>query len=178
VSGRGNNWAFGFFGEEDDDTEKAMEEYRKIAEASYKNEGVFLFHSLAGGTGSGLGSRLSRRPVNPRLVQEIRQEYSKSPILTASFAPFEAGETAVQAYNTLLSLHILQNNADFIGYLPNDSLLNCVERSHLNIAGPGKAPPVKIDAMNDYAANCLAGLVLPLNSVSPSSVGQIEKKYF
>lgn len=54
-SGRGNNWAFGFFDE--DGIQEIMESFRKIVEANYKYEGALILHSLAGGTGSGLGSR-------------------------------------------------------------------------------------------------------------------------
>ena len=97
TSGRGNNWAHGFY--DDSLISNAMEVYRKVVESQYQYGGCMLIHSLAGGTGSGLGSRL---------IQEIRQEYGKDAIMTSSFAPFSSGETAVQSYNSLLTLNILQ----------------------------------------------------------------------
>jgi Tubulin/FtsZ family, GTPase domain len=54
--GRGNNWAYGF--SDDQGVEGIMDSYRKMTEKLCKYDGVMLFHSLAGGTGSGLGSRL------------------------------------------------------------------------------------------------------------------------
>lgn len=54
--GRGNNWTFGFF--DDQGVEGIMDSYRKMTESLCKYDGVMLMHSLAGGTGSGLGSRL------------------------------------------------------------------------------------------------------------------------
>jgi mannose/fructose-specific phosphotransferase system component IIA len=116
--GRGNNWAAGFY--DNDNIDEIMERYRKIAERNYQYDGMLLIHSLAGGTGSGLGSRLT---------QEIRQDYGKSAILTSSFAPFTTGETAVQNYNSMLSLNTLQENADLIGFFPNDEMLNCATRT-------------------------------------------------
>ncbi|KAJ3346523.1 hypothetical protein HDU91_007015 [Kappamyces sp. JEL0680] len=168
VCGRGNNWAFGYFGEDGGsrETDDILEEYRRMAEASYKYDGVCLVHSVAGGTGSGLGSRL---------VQEIRQEYGKGAIMTVSFAPFASGETAVQSYNTLLSLHSLQQCADFIGYFPNDVLLACVERDQSSaIHGNQKQTAIQLQGMNEYAASCLAGLFLPQTPVAYSSTGHLE----
>lgn len=48
--------------------------------------------------------------------------------MTASFAPFQSGETAVQAYNAILSLNVLQNCADFVGYFSNDALYASAQR--------------------------------------------------
>lgn len=64
-SGRANNWAFGYFGGGENvkssgsngDVEAIMETYRRMVESVYRYDGVLMIHSLAGGTGSGLGSR-------------------------------------------------------------------------------------------------------------------------
>ena len=66
-NGRGNNWALGFSKEyrekhrdiiEKSLHEQAIECLRKEAEKADYYLGTVLTHSLAGGTGSGLGSRL------------------------------------------------------------------------------------------------------------------------
>ena len=57
-SGRGNNWALGYFCEDGDLAEKALEALRREAEMCDFYQGTFMFHSVAGGTGSGLGSRI------------------------------------------------------------------------------------------------------------------------
>jgi hypothetical protein len=95
--GRGNNWANGYF--DDSKLDQLMEEYRKLLESMNVYNGCLMLHSLAGGTGSGLGARV---------ISEIRDWFPKEFITTASFAPFVTGETAVQSYNTLLSLEVLQ----------------------------------------------------------------------
>lgn len=54
-SGRANNWAFGYYTNVDD----IMDAYRHVVESSFKYDGCMIIHSLAGGTGSGLGSRFT-----------------------------------------------------------------------------------------------------------------------
>lgn len=105
--------------------------------------------------------------------------------MTASFAPFTSGETAVQSYNSLLSLSVLQEYADFIGFFSNDCLMTCVERvvanrssssrmSATSSSTPASAPllghasSIQFNALNEYAASCLAGHLLPVSSVSPT----------
>ncbi len=148
--GRGNNWAHGFFN--NDNIEETMNIYRKLAESSFEYQGCMLLHSLAGGTGSGLGSRL---------VQEIRDDYPKGSILTASFAPFRSGETSVQNYNALLSLDVLQQCSDMIGYFSNDNLMRCVARTQ----SQSTLDKVKLSSLNQYAARCLGGFLIPVTEV-------------
>lgn len=102
---------------------------------------------------------------NYRLALEIRQEYGKGSLLTSSFAPFTSGETVVQNYNSLLSLSVLQDNADFIGYFPNDSLLQVASKNQSNSTHSMQQCVVNVDALNQYAACCLAGQMLPITKV-------------
>ena len=64
--------------------ERAMEALRKEVERSDFFLGMVLVHSLAGGTGSGLGSRL---------VEEYRDTFGKSYLMSASIWPNSSGET-------------------------------------------------------------------------------------
>ena len=80
-SGRGNNWAMGYEdaplnGERLGD--KTLEIYRREVERADYYKGVVLVHSLAGGTGSGLGSRL---------IESLRDEYPTNFITTISVYP-------------------------------------------------------------------------------------------
>ncbi len=75
--------------------EKTMEALRREVERSDFFLGVVLVHSLAGGTGSGLGSRL---------VEEYRDTFGKSYLMSASVWPNSSGETPLQHYNTSFSL--------------------------------------------------------------------------
>ena len=64
--------------------ERAMEALRREAEQADYFLGTFLVHSLAGGTGSGLGSRL---------VESYRDTFGKAYLATASVWPHSSGET-------------------------------------------------------------------------------------
>jgi len=107
-SGRGNNWALGYSATYRDHQqqegldnavpplyERALEALRREAEKADYFLGVMLLHSLAGGTGSGLGSRL---------VEEYRDTFGKSYLATTSVWPHSSGETPLQHYNTCFSL--------------------------------------------------------------------------
>ena len=61
-----------------------MEVLRKEVERSDFFLGVVMMHSLAGGTGSGLGSRL---------LEDYRDEYGKAYMMTTSVWPNSSGET-------------------------------------------------------------------------------------
>ena len=71
-SGRANNWAMGYEFNEMKLLERSMEAIRSRMERSDRFEGVVMFHSTSGGTGSGLGSRV---------MKEFRDMYSNKPTL-------------------------------------------------------------------------------------------------
>ncbi|KAL2912771.1 hypothetical protein HK105_207763 [Polyrhizophydium stewartii] len=151
TSGRGNNWSHGYL--DDSRLDEVLEAFRRLAEASFRYEGCMLLHSLAGGTGSGLGSRLA---------QELRTEYPKQLIMSLSFAPFDSGETALQDYNGLLTLASLQNCADLVGVFPNDLALRNAAR-HLGVGSSSGSTRISMDQINQLVAQSIAGIVLPLS---------------
>lgn len=77
-------------------------------------QGFMLLHSIAGGTGSGLGSFLLER-LNDRFPKKLIQTYSVVPDL-------EHPDIVVQPYNSLLSLRRLAENADSVVVLDNGAL--------------------------------------------------------
>lgn len=98
-SGRGNNWALGYSATYREHSssdphslentapplyERALEALRHEAERADYFLGVMLVHSLAGGTGSGLGSRL---------IEEYRDTFGKAYLATTSVWPHSSGET-------------------------------------------------------------------------------------
>ena len=103
--GRGNNWALGYYGprmsegKEGSLLSRTLECLRREAERCDSFEGCFLWSSLCGGTGSGLGSRL---------VAEIRSEYPRRCLLSATMAPFRRGELPLQHYNAILASAVHQ----------------------------------------------------------------------
>lgn len=66
-----------------------------------------MLHSIAGGTGSGLGSYLLER-LNDRFPKKLIQTYSVFPNNT------EVSDVVVQPYNSMLSLKRLTTNADSV----------------------------------------------------------------
>lgn len=66
-----------------------------------------LLHSIAGGTGSGLGSFLLER-LNDRFPKKLIQTYSVFPDTQSG------GDVVVHPYNSLLALRRLTQNADSV----------------------------------------------------------------
>lgn len=72
-----------------------------------------MLHSIAGGTGSGLGSFLLER-LNDRFPKKIIQTYS--------VFPENSDNVVVHPYNSLLSMRRLTQNADSVVVLDNGAL--------------------------------------------------------
>lgn len=93
--GAGNNWAAGY-----SQGEKFYEELFEVidreADGSDSLEGFQILHSIAGGTGSGLGSFLLEK-LNERYPKKLIQTYSVFP------SRAEAADVVVQPYNSLLT---------------------------------------------------------------------------
>ena len=96
-SGSGNNWAFGY-NVHGPACEEIIEMVKKEMEYCDVMEGFIMYHSLAGGTGSGMGSYLTELLANA---------FSAIPILNVVVAPYKSGEVSVQPYNGLLTLSCL-----------------------------------------------------------------------
>ncbi|GME49896.1 tubulin gamma chain [Neofusicoccum parvum] len=113
-TGAGNNWAAGYsMGESVH--EEVMDMIDREADGSDSLEGFMLLHSIAGGTGSGLGSFLLER-LNDRFPKKLIQTYSVFPDTQ------NAGDVVVQPYNSLLSMRRLTQNADSVVVLDNGAL--------------------------------------------------------
>ncbi|KAF4401060.1 hypothetical protein G4B88_013901 [Cannabis sativa] len=123
--GAGNNWASGYHqgkGVEED----IMDMIDREADGSDSLEGFVLCHSIAGGTGSGMGSYL---------LETLNDRYSKKLVQTYSVFPnqMETSDVVVQPYNSLLTLKRLTLNADCVVVLDNTALNRiAVERLHLS----------------------------------------------
>lgn len=116
--GAGNNWAKGHhLGEEAH--EELMELINREADGSDSLEGFMMTHSIAGGTGSGLGSFLLER-LSDRFPKKVIQTYSVFP---------GDGDVVVQPYNNLLAAKRLINNADSVIMVDNLALHKLVEEN-------------------------------------------------
>ncbi|KAI5356120.1 hypothetical protein L3X38_009015 [Prunus dulcis] len=122
--GAGNNWASGY--DQGKGVEEAiMDMIDREADGSDSLEGFVLCHSIAGGTGSGMGSYL---------LETLNDRYSKKLVQTYSVFPnqMETSDVVVQPYNSLLTLKRLTLNADCVVVLDNTALNRiAVERLHL-----------------------------------------------
>lgn len=122
--GAGNNWAQGY-----EQAEKVYEEIMEMidreADGSDSLEGFCLVHSIAGGTGSGMGSFLLER-LNDRYPKKLIQTYSVFPNQQ------DTSDVVVQPYNSLLTLQRLTLNADCVVVLDNTALTRiAVDRLHI-----------------------------------------------
>jgi hypothetical protein len=177
-NGRGNNWAWGYTsvasrlgvsaadgaggdaggatavrgaagGARTPLVARALDAVRLHAERMGRFEGVLLVHSLGGGTGAGLGSRL---------LESLRDEFGDDVMLvTASVAPFNAGDTPTQAYNTVLSVAAAARAADAVLFFSNDDLLARAARAKrgaLSLGGGASAASVADARVRTARAGC------------------------
>ncbi|XP_010189425.1 PREDICTED: tubulin gamma-1 chain, partial [Mesitornis unicolor] len=148
--GAGNNWASGF-----SQGEKIHEDIFDIidreADGSDSLEGFVLCHSIAGGTGSGLGSYLLEK-LNDRYPKKLVETYSVFPNQD------EMSDVVVQPYNSLLTLKRLTQNAD------------CVVSVPLRARPAAQPAPVQQPAPSRSEAQPLLGQVSTIMSASTTTL--------
>lgn len=152
-SGSGNNWSYGYQVHGPRCETEVIELVRKEVEKCDRFGGFFVLMSLAGGTGSGVGSYL---------LQILHDLYSQSPILNSVVLPYSAGEVAVQNYNAILTLSGIISNADASILLHNDHLHKICK--HLLAI-----PKVSFKDLNKVAAHDLGSLFQPSVKSNKSS---------
>eukprot|EP00933_Yihiella_yeosuensis_P029668 TRINITY_DN23300_c0_g1_i1.p1 TRINITY_DN23300_c0_g1~~TRINITY_DN23300_c0_g1_i1.p1 ORF type:complete len:467 (+),score=67.06 TRINITY_DN23300_c0_g1_i1:103-1503(+) len=126
--GAGNNWAKGYSGAEKVQ-EDIFEMLDREADGSDSLEGFVLIHSIAGGTGSGMGSYLLEG-INDRYPKKLIQTYSVFPLLSS-----DTSDVVVQPYNSVLTLKRLTLNADCVVVLDNTAL-NRIAQDRLKLSNP------------------------------------------
>ena len=104
---------------------------RRHLERADRIDALLLFHSLAGGTGSGLGARLTvevRDYIGPRKI-----------MMNVAAAPLHAGEVVLQHYNVALSLASLYDATDALWLCSTDDILSALNagKSISGINGKG-----------------------------------------
>lgn len=124
-----------------------MDSLRQEAENCDLLQGFQLTHSLAGGSGSGLGCLL---------LTKLREEYPDRMLATFSVLPSpKVSETVVEPYNTVLSIHQLVEVADLTFCLDNEALYDILNKSLR------KKDPTYSD-LNALIANVMSGITTPL----------------
>lgn len=140
--GAGNNWASGYRqGEEH--SEAVLEMIDREADNSDSLEGFVLCHSIAGGTGSGMGSYLLEK-LNDCFPKKLVQTYSVFPNWDNA-----QSDVVVQPYNSILTLKRLALNADAVVVLDNTAL-NRIAVDRLKMPNPS------VDQINSLVATIMA----------------------
>ncbi|XP_039526762.1 tubulin delta chain isoform X2 [Pimephales promelas] len=111
--GSGNNWANGFCVHGPRHEEAVEDMVRMEIERCDRLAGIFTMMSVAGGTGSGVGTYIT---------QHLRDLYPQSFILNQITWPYGAGEVIVQNYNSVLTLSHLYQLSDAILVHENDTV--------------------------------------------------------
>ena len=122
--GAGNIWASGY-SQGKSLSEEFFEIIEREAEGADSLDGFILCHSIAGGTGSGMGSYVLET-IQDRFPKKIIQTYSVFP------SQEESSDVVVEPYNSLLTLRRLTENADCVVVLDNAALFRiAVEKLHV-----------------------------------------------
>eukprot|EP01062_Namystynia_karyoxenos_P051506 TRINITY_DN40506_c0_g1_i1.p2 TRINITY_DN40506_c0_g1~~TRINITY_DN40506_c0_g1_i1.p2 ORF type:complete len:521 (+),score=210.52 TRINITY_DN40506_c0_g1_i1:71-1564(+) len=175
VSGAGNNWAVGHCDYGERYREPIMETVRFNAEACDSLQTFLMLHSLGGGTGSGLGTRI---------LQELRDEYPTIYRFCSVVFPQRDDDVVTSPYNSVLALSQLVEHADCVLPVDNQQLGEIAARAEAvtqkdqlahggrasdgyNIAQPAHARPGRpgerkggeaFAAMNYIVGSMLTGL--------------------
>jgi tubulin gamma len=139
-SGAGNNWARGY-NEAEKVASRVLRMIDREAEECDSLEGFMLCHSIAGGTGSGMGSYL---------LEALSDNYPKK--VTASYSVFPQASDAnvvVGPYNSMLTMKRLALNADAVVVLDN-AALNRIASDRLRLEA------ASVEDVNSLAATVMA----------------------
>lgn len=160
--GRGTNFALGYHGlhthGDDHLLHDSIDAIRKEAERCDMYCGAVIYSSLSGGTGSGLGARVT---------ETLRDYYPCSQILSCVVAPCLSGESPLQHFNALLAVHYLQTYSDATIFLNNDYYLSLLSRKQADFTNCGTQ--ISFKDINDVVSSGLCGLFLPTDSLSASN---------
>ncbi|XP_020299608.1 tubulin delta chain-like [Pseudomyrmex gracilis] len=111
--GSANNWAYGYGINGRRLSTAVSDIVRREIEKLDHFQGFFLLLSSAGGTGSGIGSRM---------VRDLREQYETKSIAAAIVLPFTFGEVCTQNYNTVLTLAKFSDTADLSVLIENEQM--------------------------------------------------------
>lgn len=151
--GSGNNWANGYLNYGPQASKKVSELVQKQLERCDRVGGILVVMSVAGGTGSGVGTRVT---------EELHDMNPQTTLVNQIVWPYSSGEVIVQGYNTLLTLTHLYKTSDAIIVLYNDQL-------HKTCSQLLKLKHISFANMNDVASHGLASILqpaIPLNCYS------------
>jgi tubulin beta len=121
------NWAKGHYGDCDELVDAVLDVVRREAEGCDHLQGFQFTHSLGGGTGSGLSTRL---------ISKVREEFPDRIMATYSVVPTpEVSVSVTEPYSAILSINQLIENSDETFCIDNQALYDICMRS-LKLSNP------------------------------------------
>ncbi|KAK1786243.1 hypothetical protein P4O66_017598, partial [Electrophorus voltai] len=165
--GSGNNWANGYCVHGPRHRDAVEDLVRREAERCDRLAGIFAIMSVAGGTGSGVGTYVT---------QCLRDMYPQSFILNHLTWPYATGEVIVQNYNSVLTLSRLYHLSDALVVHENDTVhkicsqlmniknisISDINRVIAHQLGSILQPAVTTDSAPHYCRNALGDLLSSL----------------
>ena len=112
--GSGNNWALGYHYYGEEEYQATSEIVRHQLEKIDYFGGFQVLQSLAGGTGSGLGTHL---------VERLREDHAKANLINLAVWPYMTGEVVLQNHNVLLTMSGLLTDSNALITVFNDEVL-------------------------------------------------------
>ena len=125
---------------------------RKEAERCDRLSSFMVCMSLAGGTGSGVGSYYT---------EVIRDLYPRTCIINSCVWPFSTGEVILQNYNFLLTLNKLYEHSDAVIVFENDNLHQICKRFNLSISSKKE---ITFNDLNSLIGHKLGSVLQPCDT--------------
>lgn len=124
-------------------------------------EGVVVLQSLAGGTGSGVGSRV---------LKSLKTDFPELDLFSVAVLPRIGGEVVLQYYNSVFSLSSLYQECDGI-FLFQNSHVSEICKSVYNIKDPD------FKDLNMILSNQIASFLFPTIPRKSSQSGALSKSF-
>ena len=143
--GSGNNWANGYLNHAPACKDVVMKMVRRQVERCDHLDSFLVLMSVAGGTGSGVGARLT---------EYLLDAYPNVSLLNPVIWPYPSGEVIVQDYNSLLTTSHLQSNSNAVLLLQNQQIHKvCSQLLHMK--------EISMADINTVVAHSLASFLQP-----------------
>lgn len=157
--GAGNNWARGYQLCTGDFRDAAIDSIRRELEDADVSPTLLIVHSIGGGTGSGLGTKMT---------EEIYDDFPDVSKLNLAVMPYHFGEVVVQHYNSVLCLAKVADVTDAVLLFEN-------EFAHeLCVNMRGIARPTLYDINRAITSEVIPALIPKVLACSPPAAAPIE----
>ena len=111
-------------------------------------DSIILINSLAGGTGSGLGSYVN---------VVIKEFFPTLNLFNISVWPHNTGEVVVNSYNTLLSISESYKVSDLMSVVNNQEIFDICKEIH-------KIKKIGFDNLNQIISNHIISSIIPVKN--------------